>query len=456
MKQVYWFIWLLQALACAVFAQLPQDSTTLAAPEARSSAAGSVILIESSSAETANNVIHIATDSATKAANASATPTDSLQKPESNPYNIPDELMPLWDSLSIKQKAAQMVMVYLSPAKFLIQNEFGAVLVMKSHLKDPESFKQKIKTANDSLRIPLLVATDQEGGRVNRLSGISEKWKTAPSAKEMRQMETDSIEAIAQSIGSELHELGINLNLAPVLDPDHDYRKKRSFIEESHRSWGSNENREEKVRAFVKGMQESGIACVSKHFPGYDSWTNSDHQIAVSSTPKPQMSENYRFFRNLADVIPVTMMSSVRFVRVSNRPAVFEPKIIRMARKMNPETVILTDDLWGVSLRAWVSGTERVTSKNYPRKDFKKLIRTALLAGNDMFMITYPAKAVEMINYLDAMAKYNDTYRQRIEESAARILKLKFRIGLLNSSLPSAPALPQNDSEQVSESQPQP
>ncbi len=349
----------------------------------------------------------------------------------SNPYELPDELMPLWDSLSLKQKAAQMVMVYLTTADFLVEHEIGAVLVMKGHLKDTAAFRQKINEANERLNIPLLVASDQEGGKVNRLGGISETWKHAPSAKEMRTMPTDSVEQIAQSIGAELAQLGINLNLAPVLDPAYDHRGKKSFMEESHRSWAFDSTSEDKVRAFVRGMKQAGISCVSKHFPGYDSWTNSDHQIAISSAPKKRMSQNYRFFANLADDIPITMMSSVRFVRVSSRPAVFEPKIIRMARKMSKDIVILTDDLWGVSLRAWVSGKERVEHKNYPRKDFQKLILTALNAGNDMFMITYPAKAVEMINYLCKLAKNNPKYKNRIEESAARILKMKFKAGVL-------------------------
>lgn len=396
------------ALLCAVFAGADEVSTS-----------------EVTAAE--NSAAPEATADNTTADTVASTDTAAI---DSTPYGLPKELLPLWDSLTIKQKAAQMVMVYFSPAKFLIENEFGAVLVMKNHLKDVDSFKEKLQTANDGLRIPLLVATDQEGGRVNRLGNISEQWKDAPSAKEMREMPGDSIAEIAKSIGAELHALGINLNLAPVLDPAKDHRGKNSFIEESKRSWDKDSTSVEKVRAFVKGMRESGVSCVSKHFPGYDSWTNSDHQIAISSSPKKKMTENYHFFLNLAEDIPVTMMSSVRFVRVSSRPAVFEPKIVRMARKMSPDMVILTDDLWGVSLRAWISGTERVTSKNYPRRDFRKLILTALNAGNDMFMITYPAKAVEMVKYLEQLAK-NEKYKTRIEESAARILKLKYKAGLL-------------------------
>ncbi len=401
---------------------------------------GAVLCLAQSNATTTTDTTRADSSSAVVTSTADTlqqdtTRTDSIADTTAavieNPYGLPDELMSLWNSMSIKQKAAQMVMVYLSPAQFLIENEFGAVLVMKNHLKDTAAFKSRIKEANEGLKIPLLVASDQEGGFVNRLGGISEKWKHAPSAKEMRDMPADSVQLISAEIGAELMELGINMNLAPVLDPAKDHRKKNSFMEESARSWEKDSTSTEKVQAFVQGMRQSGVVCVSKHFPGYDSWTNSDHQIAISASPKKKIAYNVEFFKRLSDDIPVTMMSSVRFIRISSRPAVFEPKIVKMARDMDPETVILTDDLWGVSLRAWVSGTERVKSKGYPRKDFRKLIRTALTAGNDMFMITYPAKAVEMVNYLVQISKNNKTYKKRIEESAARILKMKYKAGMI-------------------------
>lgn len=348
-----------------------------------------------------------------------------------NPYSLPCELMDLWNSMTIRQKAAQMVMVYMTPADFMIKNEFGGYLVMKNHLKNLDKFRENIQTVNQEMKIPPVVAVDQEGGRVNRISNVNPKWEHTPSAKEMRNMPEDSIRNIAAEIGAELHGLGINLNLAPVLDPARDSRGKKSFMEESSRSWGEDTANAPKVRAFVQGMKESGISCVSKHFPGYDSWTNSDHQIAVSATPKKKISRNIDLFKTLANDIPMTMMSSVRFVRVSNRPAVFEPEIVKRARMMSPETVILTDDLWGVSLRAWISGTERVSGKNYPAKDFRKLVLTALMSGNDMFMTTFPRKGVDMIDILTSMSRQNSKYRKRVEESCARILKMKYRNGIL-------------------------
>ncbi|MCQ2105249.1 MAG: hypothetical protein MJZ26_05610 [Fibrobacter sp.] len=358
--------------------------------------------------------------------------TISFTPNSKNPYGLPDELMPLWKSMSIKQKAAQMVMVYMTPADFMINNEFGGYLVMKSHLQNLVRFSENIEQVNSAMRIPPLVAIDQEGGIVNRASAISPKWNKTPSAKVMRTMKNEDIEDLAKGISFDLRHYGVNVNLAPVLDPSKDSRNKNSFMEESNRSWGNDTTNANKVRSFVSGMKSNGIICASKHFPGYDSWTNSDLQIAVSATPVSRIQKNIELFKALSDDIPITMMSSVRFIRISNKPAVFEPKIVQMARDMSPETIILTDDLWGVSLRAWVSGTERVKGKNYPAKDFNKLVTTALTAGNDMFMITYPQKGVEMVRILVKLSKQGANYKKRIEESAARILKLKYRAGILN------------------------
>ena len=77
-----------------------------------------------------------------------------------------------------------------------------------------------------------------------------------------------------------------------------------------------------------------------------------------------------------------------------------------------------------------IAGKDKVKGKKYPTKDFRKLIRTVLWAGNDMFMITYPAKAVEMISYLEQLGSKSPEYRLRIEQAAARIVRLKYLSGI--------------------------
>ena len=351
---------------------------------------------------------------------------------EPNPYNLPDELMPLWNSMSMRQKAGQMIMVFLTTTQFVIENEIGGLLIAGKHLRESKETIRKIDEINSSLKIPVFTASDQEGGIVNRLASFSDNWRHTPSALEMRRMDTTQIHKLAKKIGRALKDLKINMNLAPVLDPSKDHRGTNSFMEESRRSWGNDTTNAYKVRAFVNGMHDNGIICVSKHFPGYDSWTNSDLQIAISASPKETIQKNVRFFKTLAQDIPVTMMSSVQFIRISNRPAVFDKNIVKMVRQYAPDMVMLTDDLWGTSLRTWASGkTQIAPRKAYPDKDFKRLVTAIIDAGNDIMMISYTSKAKDMINIMMELCDKSSKYKKRIEESAARILKLKYKAGIL-------------------------
>ena len=126
------------------------------------------------------------------------------------------------------------------------------------------------------------------------------------------------------------------------------------------------------------------------------------------------------------------MMSSVQFTHISDRPAVFDENIVKMARQYAPDMVMLTDDLWGTSLRAWASGKDHIPPrKSYPDKDFKRLITAIIDAGNDILMISYTSKAKDMLDIMMELSEKSSKYKRRIEESAARILKLKYKAGLL-------------------------
>ena len=401
---------------------------TMCVMESSSSVQQMTPAVSSSSATLAKDSTNLATSSSSTTVQSSS----SVAKSGKNPYNLPDELMPLWNSMSMRQKAGQMIMVFLTSPQFVIENELGGVLITGKHLRSFDNYKERMDEIDRNLKIPLFTALDQEGGLVNRLVSYSKQWEGLPSAREMRRMDTTQIYTLTKKIGRTLKDIRINMNLAPVLDPSKDHRGTNSFMEESRRSWGNDTTNAYKVRAFVNGMRDNGVICVSKHFPGYDSWTNSDLQIAISASPKERINQNASFFRTLSKDIPVTMMSSVHFLRISSRPAVFDANIVKMARRGFPDMVVLTDDLWGTSLRAWASGKTQIPPrKNYPEKDFKRLITAIIDAGNDILMISYTSKAKDMLDIMMELSDKSSKYKRRIEESAARILKLKYKMGLL-------------------------
>ena len=423
--------------AVSIFAQESQIDRYV--PESSSSEVSMCVMRSSSSEQQMTPAVSSSstkssssTEDLAKSSSATAHSSATVAKSGPNPYNLPDALMPLWESMTLRQKAAQKIMVFLTSPEFVIENEIGGLLITGKHLRESKETMQRIEKINSSLKISVFTATDQEGGAVNRLGSHSPLWERLPSARDMRNMDTAKIHKLSTKIGQALKDLKININLAPVLDPSKDYRDKISFMEEYHRSWGHDTTNAYKVRTFVKGMRENGVVCVSKHFPGYDSWTNSDHQISVSASPNEKIQENIKFFKTLSKDIPITMMSSVQFLRISSRPAVFDKNIVKMARRGFPDMVVLTDDLWGTSLRAWASGKTQIPPrKNYPDKDFRRLITAVIDAGNDIMMISYTSKAKNMLDIMMDLSDKSSKYKQRIEESAARILKLKYKMGLI-------------------------
>ena len=119
---------------------------------------------------------------------------------------------------------------------------------------------------------PLLLMTDQEGGEVRRLPGApvqSEKQIGASSNP------TAAASAAGTGAGQNLAGVGMNVNLAPVLDV---YYKSGNFIDQYQRSYSSNAQVVTACgQAFITAQQQAGVAATAKHFPGLGSATKSQN-----------------------------------------------------------------------------------------------------------------------------------------------------------------------------------
>lgn len=119
---------------------------------------------------------------------------------------------------------------------------------------------------------PLLLMTDQEGGRVRRLPG-----PPLLSAKQIG--ESSNPIAAARTAGREaalnLASAGLNVNLAPVLDV---YRESGDFIDQYERSFGRDPHRVAELgAAFIAAQQAEGLAATAKHFPGLGAATQAQN-----------------------------------------------------------------------------------------------------------------------------------------------------------------------------------
>jgi beta-N-acetylhexosaminidase len=117
---------------------------------------------------------------------------------------------------------------------------------------------------------PLLLMTDQEGGEVRRLPGAP-----TMSEKQIGESKNPTLEAsqAGTGAGQNLAGVGMNVNLAPVLDV---YYKSGNFIDQYQRSYSNNASVvTECGQAFITAQQQTGVAATAKHFPGLGSATKS-------------------------------------------------------------------------------------------------------------------------------------------------------------------------------------
>jgi len=332
--------------------------------------------------------------------------------------------------LTLEQKVAQLFLVYHSPAEFMAEHGFGGSLVMESMVRDAAGLEDSLREADRLCPVPLLVAMDQEGGEINRMRPLLGFEKVA-SAEEMALWPADSIRTYLQPVASRLKELGVNINLAPVLDPSINVDHQVTLMKTRQRSFGRDSGTiVPAARAFMAGFSDHGIECVIKHFPGYAVMENSDLEVAESLANRSALLGYVHPFAACMDKAGGVMMSSILFSFVSDKPAVFDSNLVALARCGFDDRVVMTDDLWGMALRSWVSGGE-VQRANYPEEDLRRLTMLAFEAGNDMLMITYPAKAILMKAILVDAVKGNRQHIESLDQSVYRILLLKAELGLL-------------------------
>ncbi len=358
-------------------------------------------------------------------------PEAELPVDESPIVLFEDRVDELLYNMSNAEKAAQLIMVYFSGEEFVTEHQFGGVLVMQNMLKNPAEITEELKNLQRNSKAGVFVAIDQEGGVVNRIKRLP-GWNKTPSAKVMGEWDSAKITELTNRVGAQLKDIGINMNLAPVLDPSLDYLGRETFMEQSRRSFGATgADIIPDGRAFIKGFNQHGVLTINKHFPGYDVASNSDHDIAISQAPFSNILDNTSSFSALSKEANGVMMSSILFADTDDKPAVLSEMMVGWARALYGDGIIITDDLWGVALRSWISPSS--SEKNYPDDAFLKLIKMALLAGNDMMMITYPEKAVLMKEAIANWMLTDELVATRVNESANRILTIKLK--LLNQNI---------------------
>ena len=282
--------------------------------------------------------------------------------------------------------------------KFLISNKHVGGLILFSRNFDSYDQISNLVKEIYSIKDNIILAVDQEGGRVQRFEN---EYTKVPSMKNLslyakEEKDKEIIKDVAWLVSSELIATGIDINFAPVLDIN---RNISSII--GDRAF-SNDVREliKNASDYIDGMHEAGMKSSGKHFPGHGNVIEDSHIELPEDERELRelMNEDIKPYIELKDRIDMIMLAHILFSKVDNKIPSFSDTWVNniLRNKLNYKGLIFSDDLSMLG-----SGNESLTKK----------VKMSLDAGCDMLIICNDRSGVkEVIEYLDK-TDYEQTSR---------------------------------------------
>jgi len=218
--------------------------------------------------------------------------------------------------------------------------------------------------ATNPVHAPLLLMTDQEGGEVRRLPGppfLSEK-QIGASANPAAAASTAGTRG-----GNNLRGVGMNVNLAPVLDV---YRQAGDFDDQFQRSYSMNPNVVSAAgAAFITAQQNTGVAATAKHFPGLGAATasqNTDAEPVTLNVPLSALraTDEFPYQAAIAAGVKLVMVSWAVYPALgTKRPAGLSSNVVggELRTRLGFTGVTITDALEAGALSAYGSTQNRAT-----------------------------------------------------------------------------------------------
>ncbi|MHB8659951.1 MAG: glycoside hydrolase family 3 N-terminal domain-containing protein [Solirubrobacteraceae bacterium] len=328
--------------------------------------------------------------------------------------------------------------------------EAGGVIVFASNIGSRQQISatiaqlQRVALASP-LHAPLLVLTDQEGGGVRRLPG-------EPTLSERQIGESPDRLALARAAGRgagvNLAGIGINVNLAPVMDI---YRHPGNFIDEFQRAYSSDPGTAAELgAAFIAAQQATGVAATAKHFPGLGAAARSEdtdlETVTIGTQAATLRSVDEAPFRAaIAAGVRLVMTSWAVYPTLdATRPAGLSPRVIQqeLRQRLGFRGVTITDAIDAGALHSVGSLTARSILAADAGAD---LILCAAAVPSD----NTPAQGLIVLHGLVSALRSHQLNEAMARQSAARILALRAQLSAeragfnqRGSSLPSGTLLP--------------
>ena len=303
--------------------------------------------------------------------------------------------------------------------KLIREFHVGGIILYGSNLngETPNSLRKKLEDWQEYAPVPLIVAVDEEGGTVARLSSL-EEFRSEPFDSP-RQIYFDGGLAAIRTSESEKAQLlkrcGINVNLAPVCD----VACTESALMADRSLYQTPKTTGKVIAAMVKTMQKNQVGAVLKHFPGYGSIELDTHDGKVTDQRTMSELEEYDllpFVYGIDAGAGAVMMSHLTVISLdATHPASLSEKAIHKLRKeLGFQGVIMTDDLHMGAI-----------TKNYAPE---KAAVQAIQAGNDMIITGW---SEDLYYAIYNAVEENEIPLDQLENSVERIIQWKMDLGLL-------------------------
>ncbi|MEM7408496.1 MAG: beta-N-acetylhexosaminidase [Pseudomonadota bacterium] len=294
--------------------------------------------------------------------------------------------------------------------EFLRHPAVGGVVLFARNYRDPGQLAALTRALHALTEPPLIVSVDQEGGRVQR---FGTGFTTVPSMGRVGGIASLSeaeeyATAAGLVLGAELHNVGVDLNFAPVLDVDQGVN---AVI--GARSFGSDPDRVQSLAlALAAGLNAAGLPAVGKHFPGHGAVTADSHlELPVDHRSSDDLHG--------CDLIPFAawsrcaagalMTAHIQIPAVAPEPATFSAFWLQqvLRNELGFDGLIFSDDLGMAAARLFGSCDVAAAQALEAGCD-------VVLVCNDRVAATTTAEALER----------SGAYRKQIPALAARSTRL--------------------------------
>jgi beta-N-acetylhexosaminidase len=331
-------------------------------------------------------------------------------------------------SLTLDQKIAQFFMLGAYPTqgesnrayveKVIKDYNIGGVIFFKGHPTQIASWSNSFQAA---AKTPLFVSIDGEWG-INMRVDSSIQY---PHQLTLGAIQNDQILfEMGKRIGKECKAIGVNINLAPVIDINNNINNPvindRSFGEDKY-------NVALKGLAYAQGMQQVGVMAVGKHFPGHgdtDTDSHKDLPVITHSFKRLDSLELFPFKVAIENGMMGMMVAHLNIPSLDNTPN------LASSLSKNVVTGLLKDSLGFEGLVFSDALNMKGVSKYFAPGEVDKI---AFLAGNDVLVVSEDIpRGISLIKQAVKSGEISEAY---IDMRLRKVLEYKYAIGLSNNPI---------------------